>query len=280
MPTRSIFISADIEGCAGVASQQALGPGEWEWQAAREWMTGEVAAACEAVLSAGYDEVIVADGHGNAQNLMPERLPPRTRLVRSWPRPLLQMEGVQEPSVEGCFFIGFHNGVQGHGGILAHTYHGGAIRDLRVNGESASEGYFNAALAGELGKPVLLVTGDDAACGDAARYAPQAVTCPVKTAIGWRAQTAMTPVEACEAIGSAAAAALDGGSGHTPFVIPAPVEIEVEMTTRVAAEMLGYLRAVEPVGPYTIRTVCESMREAMQFVSFLILYSPTGKIAL
>lgn len=62
---RKLFI-ADIEGVAGVASLDQLGPKEIEWGPARTWMTNEVASAANAALASGYDEVLIADGHGNA----------------------------------------------------------------------------------------------------------------------------------------------------------------------------------------------------------------------
>ena len=106
---RRLFVSADMEGCVAVSAQQALMPDRWawEWTAVRRWMTAEVAVAAEAALAAGYDEVIVADGHGNAHNIDPDGLPENVRLVRSWPRPHMQMQGVAEAGVEACAFIGY-----------------------------------------------------------------------------------------------------------------------------------------------------------------------------
>jgi D-amino peptidase len=92
-----LFISADMEGCAAISSQHALGSDKWEWTAARRWMTEEVVTASEAALAAGYEEVLVADGHGNAHNIDPERLPNDVWLIRSWPRPLLQMQAASSP---------------------------------------------------------------------------------------------------------------------------------------------------------------------------------------
>lgn len=277
---KKLFIAADIEGCGAVASLTALSADGWEWQAARKWMTREVTAVCEVALDGGYAEVIVADGHGNAQNLIPDDLPRGVKLVRSWPRPLLQMEGARLDGVAACAFVGNHNASTGEGGVLAHTYHGGAIRDLRLNGVSASEGYFNAALAGELGLPVLLVTGDDAATRDAKRYAPGAELCAVKTALGWRSQIAATPDECCDMIRASAQKAFAKPQSPAPFKVEGPYRVEFEMTSRTAPEMLAYLPQFTRLGPFTVAAQCASMAEAMRLVSFVILYSPTGAIVL
>jgi D-amino peptidase len=120
---RKLFISADMEGCAAVSAPQALSPDRWswEWTAARRWMTGDVTAAIEAAFAAQYDEVIVADGHGNAHNIDPDEMPENVRLVRSWPRPLLQMQGIEDPQIEACAFIGYHAGPSSQNSILAHA---------------------------------------------------------------------------------------------------------------------------------------------------------------
>jgi D-amino peptidase len=276
---RRLLISADIEGCAGVASQLALGPDRWEWTAARQWMTNEVVAAANAALESGFDEVLVSDGHGNAHNIHPDAMPAGVKLIRSWPRPLLQMQGIEVEGVERCIFVGYHNGAQGSGGTLAHTYHGGAIRDIRLNGVSCSEGYLNAALAGEFGVPVSLVCGDEETAIDAKRYAPDGHACIVKTAVGWRSAYGMTPAEACVAIHAATLAALAAPAGQ-PFRVAGPLEVEFEMTSRAASEMLSYLPAVDLAGPFTARARFQTMADVMRFTSFVILYSPTGVIAL
>ena len=50
---RKIFISADMEGITGVVQPAQLGPEGFEYQRAREWMTGEVNAAIAAIREAG-----------------------------------------------------------------------------------------------------------------------------------------------------------------------------------------------------------------------------------
>ena len=59
-----LFISADIEGCAGVALTDETHKKESVYQRFAEEMTEEVVAACEAAHEAGADEIVVKDGHG------------------------------------------------------------------------------------------------------------------------------------------------------------------------------------------------------------------------
>jgi len=44
--------------------------------------------------------------------------------------------------------------------MLAHSFSGSALRSVTLNGKMASEGYFNATLAGAFDKPVIFVFGD------------------------------------------------------------------------------------------------------------------------
>lgn len=270
--TRKLFLAVDIEGVAGVANVDHLGPGQFEWAKAREWMTAEAASAAQAALDAGFDEVVVADGHGNALNLLPDALPERTRLTRSWPRPLLQMDGVDEPGVAACMMVGFHGGATGPHGVLAHTYHGGLFADVRLNGIACSEPYLNAALAGEYGVPTILVTGDDAVCAEVADFAPWIPTCAVKRALSWKSVSGPAPKVGAERVGAAAASALERIGNIEPFRIAGPYELDLVFSNRVSAGLLGLLPCFSVVDPFTARFVASSMRDVMQAISFAIFY--------
>src|SRR5918996_631105 len=102
-----IFISADMEGVVGVVTNEQLGPQGFEYARFREFMTQEVNAAIEGAFAGGATQIVVSDSHGNGQNLLIEKLPKNILLVRSWPRPLLMMQGIDE-SFAGVIFIGYH----------------------------------------------------------------------------------------------------------------------------------------------------------------------------
>ncbi len=65
-----IFISANIEGVAGVMRPEQYTPGHAEWQRARElMMEQEVNAAIDGAFAAGATEVVVAGSHAQMTNL-------------------------------------------------------------------------------------------------------------------------------------------------------------------------------------------------------------------
>lgn len=273
---RRLLISVDMEGVAGVASPASLMPTGWEYTAYRRWMTGELNAVAAAAFEAGYDEVIASDGHGNSMNLDPDLVLDNIRLVRSWPRRFLQMQMIDDPQVEACAFVGYHAAAGTADSALAHSFSGAAFRSVKLNGQFASEGYFNAALAGSFDKPVIFVSGDQATIDDASRYAPDAAMFVTKESQGFKSQMALPPAQTCRILKEAAADALSRPL-PTPFKLSPPFVVELEMTSQVAPELLGYLPWIERLDAWTIRASFESMADAMCFVTFTIMYQPDGK---
>ena len=102
-----IYISSDMEGVVGAVTGEQLGPSGFEYQRFREFMTAEVNAAIEGARSAGAGEILVADSHGNGQNLLIDKLPKDVKIVRSWPRPLGMVGGLDD-SFDGVIFLGYH----------------------------------------------------------------------------------------------------------------------------------------------------------------------------
>jgi len=87
---------------AGVVSRnEALG-GERDYAMGRKWMTAEVNAACGAALEAGIEQIVIADSHGGGNNLLIDELPDCVEVVRSWPRELMMMQGVEQGPFVGA----------------------------------------------------------------------------------------------------------------------------------------------------------------------------------
>ena len=157
-----VYISADMEGVAGVVSQDQLGPKGFEYSQFRKFMTAEVNAAIEAARDVGTTEIVVSDSHGNGLNLLLDALPQDIQVVRSWPRPLGMMEGIDD-SFDAAIFIGYHASAGNIDGIAAHTVSGADFSSVRINGIEMTEGGMNALIAEHFGVPVVMISGDDAA---------------------------------------------------------------------------------------------------------------------
>src|SRR5215831_12033818 len=188
-----VFISADMEGIGGVSTWtvQAGSKGR-EYEKFRELMTKEVNAAVEGAFAAGASEVLVADSHGDAQNIDVEVLDPRVRLIRAWPRALGMMQGI-DASFGAVVFVGYHAAEGRPNAILSHSFSG--TIEVALDGVTVPEAGFNAAIAGDFGVPVVFLSGDQTICEDARKLLGPIETAVVKEATGFYSATMLPPEE-------------------------------------------------------------------------------------
>ncbi|MBM7053484.1 M55 family metallopeptidase [Streptomyces durocortorensis] len=224
------LISVDMEGISGIVHSSETNPERYDYQRGRELMTAEANAVIEGVLDAEPTaDVLVADAHGTFRNLLPEQLDRRARLVRGKPRALNMLAGLDEET-DAALFVGYHVRAGEGPGVLAHTMNG-EILDVRVTGRPLGEIGLNAAMAGHLGVPVVLLSGDDAACAEAADLIPEAVTVPVKEALGMAAAVTLHPEEARDRLRRAAADAVSRRTEIPPLALTGPLDVEVDLAS-------------------------------------------------
>ena len=259
-----IYISADIEGVAGVVTPQQGQPGNVEYERARRLMTEEVSAAIAGAFDAGATEVVVNDSHGPMVNIIPELLDPRAELILGRPKPTYMCAGL-DASFDAVFFTGYHSGAGQHG-ILSHTVNGFAFYGIRVNGIDCAEATLYGAYAGGLGVPVTLLTGDDRLHAQCASLFPGAAFAVVKTALGQRAARALSPENARAKIRAAAAASLAGRGACKPYVIPGPYRLELDLTSVTLADLAGGIPVAERVSPRTVAFTAETMEGVVGWV--------------
>ena len=96
--------------------------------------TGAIAGAREA----GATEFVVSDSHGNGQNLLIDRFPADVRIVRSMPRPLGMMEGI-DSTFDVVLFIGYHASTDNLAGVRAHTFSSATLASVALNGSAMME---------------------------------------------------------------------------------------------------------------------------------------------
>ncbi len=230
-----ILISADMEGATGVTWGADVEPGTEQWQRCRAMFTSDVNAAITGFLDGGATEVLVNEAHSTMRNLLLEQLDERAVMLTGRHKNLSMVEGVQRGDVDGVAFLGYHCGA-GADGVLAHTYLPNSITGVWLDGTHASEGLLNSRVVAEYGAPVVLVTGDDRACEDAAGYAPHAQTVAVKDHVSRYAAVCRPPARTFADIAAAAerATKLAGNADPTP---PSPMSVTVEVdSAQLAAE--------------------------------------------
>ncbi len=266
-----IYISVDMEGITGVVSNEQLGPGGFEYQRAREFMTGEALAAIQGARDAGATEIVVSDSHGNGQNLLIDQFPDDVTIIRSWPRPLMMMEGI-DSSFAAAVFIGYHSGTANVRGVRAHTMSSATLTGVTLNGRQVPEGGINAAIAGHFGVPVVMVSGDDAAVAEVQGFASGMVAATVKRAISFHSAATMTPKAAQALIRARVKAGVEQRSRVSPYVLRGAVTAEIAFKHYRAAEILAYLPIVTRVDAHTIRFVGRDILEVSRFLEFVNTY--------
>lgn len=263
-----IYISADMEGVVGAVTDEQLGPDGFEYERFREFMTAEVNAAIDAARAAGATEFLVSDSHGNGQNLLIEELPDDVMVVRSWPREGAMMAGIDE-TFDGVIFIGYHASTANTRGVRAHTMSSANITGLRLNGIEMTEGSMNAAIAGQFGVPVIMVSGDDVAVAENQVLIGNIEGAVVKWAKGFHSAQTLTPSAAREVIRTRTMSAINRIQDFKPYVLETPIELELSLKHYQPVELLGYLSNVEKVNSHTIRFVGENMMEVSRFLTFV-----------
>lgn len=266
-----IFISVDMEGIAGVVSPDQLGPSGFEYSKFREIQTREVNAAIEAARAAGATEIVVCDAHGNAENLLIDRLPQDILLVRSSPRPLMMMQGIDE-TFDGVIFIGYHTSTTNPSGVRAHTISSGNYAAIRLNGVAVPEAVINAAIAGHFGVPVLMVSGDDATAEEVQGHLGDVEAAVVKWSYGYHSAKTLMPEAAYRLIGEKVTRAMERLPEFEPYVLEGPVRLEITFKNYRPSELLSYLPIVDRVDSHTIAFEGRDMVEIARFLTFVGSY--------
>ncbi|MCO6693109.1 MULTISPECIES: M55 family metallopeptidase [Streptomyces] len=265
-----ILISVDMEGVSGIVHPRETHPDGYDYGRARALMTAEANAAVAGVLDAEPGaEVWVADAHGSYRNLLPEEIDRRARLVRGKPRPLGMLGGVDERT-DAVLFVGYHVRAGAGPGVLAHTM-SDALLDVRVDGRSLGEIGLNAAMAGHLGVPVVLLSGDDAACAEVRELVPGVRTVAVKEALGQFAAAGLHPEEARERLRRTAAEAVAGREEVRPFALSGPQTVEVDLAAAHTVDLAVLIPGVTRAGgARTVTFTAADFGEAYRVVLLLV----------
>ncbi|MFP5353912.1 MAG: M55 family metallopeptidase [Gemmatimonadota bacterium] len=266
-----VYISVDMEGITGVVSSEQLGPGGFEYQRAREYMTAEALAAIQGARDAGVTEIVVSDSHGNGQNLLIDQFPDDVTIIRSWPRPMMMMEGI-DSSFAAAVFIGYHSSTSNVRGVRAHTMSSATLTGVALNGRQVPEGGINAAMAGHFGVPVVMVSGDDAAVEEVRRFASGMEGAVVKRAISFHSAATMTPKAGQGLIRARVKAGIEKRARIAPFALPGAVTADISFKHYRVAEILTYLPIVTRVDAHTVRFVGRNILEVSRFLEFVNTY--------
>ncbi len=254
-----LLIAADMEGISGVVSWDHVNIEHPEYQRFRRIMTQDINAAIRGAAEGGATEIVVTDGHWNNTNVLIEELDPRARLNAGGPTPFSMVQGVDQ-GVDAAVFIGYHARMGTAQAILDHTWSSARVANLWLNQRVSGETGLNGAVCGAFGVPVLLVSGDQAVCAEAAEWIAGIATVQVKRAGGRSGAECLPPAVAQASIQAGVAQSVRqflAGHGPAALRLALPVTVGVEFLYSDMADRAALLpgavrcdgRIVEYVAP-------------------------------
>jgi D-amino peptidase len=251
-----VHVISDMEGVAGIVKWAQTEGGTKLYDEGRVLYTEEINAAVRGARARGATEIVVMDCHGAGgdytfNSLVPELLDPHCEYVvqSSW----TEYTAFLEAGCDAALFVGMHAMAGSETGVLSHTVSGQAWQNLRFNGTLVGETGINAALCGQWGVPVLLVTGDRAVCAEArALLGDGLTTVEVKEGLGRFSARLKTPQQARELIEEGAKHALADLSAVKPYDPGRPCEIEIDFSSPDRLREYANRKGVEVTGPRSL----------------------------
>jgi len=258
-----VYIATDLEGISGVVHPEHTGWDGRRHQEARKWFTEHINAAVDAAVQAGAEEVWVCDGHSNGRNVILDLLHPNAKL--QWGRQnrrLGQVEGI-DGSFDALLMVGFHARA-GTLGVLNHTTNSGVIQEIRANGLPIGEIDINAAIAGEFGVPVAMVSGDQTAVEQARERMPHIETAAVMQAVGQYSAWVLPPTRAHALIREATTKALGRLCEMKPYRLEGPIRLELKFHDTAMADAAAMTPGAERLDSRTVACDCADFIQAFR----------------
>lgn len=271
-----VFISADMEGVAGVNRGAETAPFAPGWERACRLMTAEVNAAIEGALAGGAQEIVVNDGHWLGNNLVLEELHPVAEVISGHGRPLSMAEGMG-PNFDAAFLVGYHASAGTQDSVLDHTYADPAqVMEVRLGGRPQSEGSLNGYVCGAFGCPVALFTGDSSAVSQMHEFCLEVEGVVVKEPLAREAARSLHPAVAQERIRTGARRALERLANIPPLVHVGQADFELDFQSTALADACVRVPGVARIGPRTIRFPGEDYMQGFRLFLALVDLASTA----
>ncbi len=269
-----VLIACDMEGTTGIVAWNQVDPSTQEYVRFRHVMTADVNAAIRGAFSGGADEVVVTDGHWTKTNILVEEIDPRAQFNSGTPSPFGMVEGISL-GVNCVCFVGYHARNGALGGILSHTWSNTIVSNVWLNERVIGEIGLNAHVAGQYGAPVVMISGDFAACSEAQEWIPEIEKAVVKKGTAYTAAECLPQERSLELIESCAARAIQRfreGKGPKPLQAATPVKITLEFFHTGMADKASLMANTARLDGRRIEFQTASMLEAyLQFRTAVML---------
>lgn len=248
-----IYMFTDLEGISGIDDIEMLNSDSPRHGFSIARLMADVNAAVDGAYDGGAAHVTVLDGHGGGGNFDLSLLDKRALLdTRDNGRLLL------DESYSGCMCIGYHAMAGTINGFLDHTQDSRKWFNYMVNGRRTGELGQCAMMAAHYNVPVLMVSGDEAACTEARQFLGDIECAAVKRGAGRNHAELTALEEASSRIRTAACRAMSLAGKAKLFKPILPMELKLELYRSDYCDELANKPGVERIDARTVRKVADS----------------------
>ncbi|MCG3216893.1 MAG: M55 family metallopeptidase [Candidatus Heimdallarchaeota archaeon] len=268
------FISVDLEGMPYVVIPGQLGLKGSLYEEARKIATKITLIVTDELHKNGFDKIIIADSHGPMINLLIDDLPECVEIIRGSLRPISMVAGVK-----GCdiaMFLGYHAKFGTTKATFDHTYDGGSVHKILVNGVEASELLLNGYVAGEYGVPTGFVAGDKKLIDDdVVTHVPWAESVALKYSLSRLAARSPSMIKLeSELRKGVNKTVIKFNEGELkPLVTKKPVHVELTFRSSNQTDAVSLLPNVTRLDGLTIEYTSKDMVEAYNMFQALMYIS-------
>jgi D-amino peptidase len=278
---KNLYISADLEGVAGVTHPSQVFPKPTDSLAPYQQAVNQLATEVSWVIEALATNATVNDSHAHMTNLFRagflDSAGAEVSLISGKPKPYGMMAGLFEGNFDAIALIGYHAKANSLKAVLCHSFND-AVANIQLNGVSLGEAGFSLLFA-EIGcsVPVVLASGDDALAAELKALKPSILTVTTKEAIGWScancfsvAKVQASYIEACSQLQEEPSTKL-----ILPDWLPAqtPWSISFSVQTPLLADIVALLPNSTRADGLTVQwevpalpSIAEQMRWAYQSI--------------
>lgn len=259
----NIYIMVDAEGISGIYDSEQVMPSSasGRYNEGRELMVRDINACVEACKEAGVEKIYVRDCHSRGSNIIWSKLSSLADYYIMGYTGQDRFPGLDE--CDGVILLGYHSMAGTPAGILEHTMSSSSVQNYWINGKKAGEVAIDAGIAGDRGKPVIMVSGDDKVCREAEALIPGVVTAEVKKGITWKGGMLLPPEKAYALIKEKTKEAISKLPNQKPLVFEKPIRLRVELTERAILPLQYSKPYMKIINGRTYEVEGSSMEEAL-----------------
>ncbi len=247
-----IYIHTDLEGISGIDTYDMIQKGDPGREYSIERLMVDVNAAIDGAFEGGATQVTVLDSHAGGGNFNYSKLDKRVDADMKenglwW--------GKFDSSYDATFFIGAHAMAGTLNAFLDHTFSGLKWHNFIINGRRSGELAMWATVAGHYDVPLIMMSGDDAACTEAREFFSHIECASVKRGISRNKAILYNNEESANSIREAAKRAISLIGTAKPYKPLLPMELKLELNRTDYREEYENYPGVERLDARSLRKV-------------------------